>query len=423
MVSSTPCDPCQCANWPVEPEFVLDGSESSHEKRHLTRGRKRYEGSNHLGNVLVVFSDRKLPLNSGSTVTGYQADVHAHSDYYPFGMVMEERTGSAEGYRFGFQGQETDDEVYGSENAVSFKYRVHDARIGRFLSIDPLAPEYPWNSPYAFSENRVIRFIELEGAETDDPFEDLDPFTGAIVRILSALDQRGSQINEQIGVEPTLENNLNTATAELGLFISPFAEGQLLVQTSPGGVNPGTVTKEITLETVTQTGKRTPWWKRLGNWFSGLFRKPQRPQQAQLVQQAQANAGGGYHPLRSRAIEISEKLTEGLPSQVQNGVTVAVGVDRSGKTYVSVNSGALQDNTILERLRSQEFLNPGETLVNAASGRNHAENNMIMQVSNLDRIEVSRPICQGCGSLIDVTQIQTSTPRRNPPSMPLFDQN
>ena len=81
-------------------------------------------------------------------------------------MTMEERTGSAEGYRFGFQGQETDDEVYGGENAVSFKYRVHDARIGRFLSIDPLAPEYPWNSPYAFSENKVIQFIELEGLET-----------------------------------------------------------------------------------------------------------------------------------------------------------------------------------------------------------------------------------------------------------------
>ena len=78
---------------------------------------------------------------------------------------MEERTGSAEGYRFGFQGQETDDEVYGPENTVSFKYRVHDARIGRFLSIDPLEVKYPWNSTYAFSENRVIDGVELEGLE------------------------------------------------------------------------------------------------------------------------------------------------------------------------------------------------------------------------------------------------------------------
>jgi hypothetical protein len=33
------------------------------------------------------------------------------------------------------------------------------------LSVDPLAPEYPWNSTYAFAENRVIDGIDLEGAE------------------------------------------------------------------------------------------------------------------------------------------------------------------------------------------------------------------------------------------------------------------
>jgi hypothetical protein len=43
---------------------------------------------------------------------------------------------------------------------------VHDARIVRFLSVDPLAPDYPHNSPYAFSENRVIDAIELEGLES-----------------------------------------------------------------------------------------------------------------------------------------------------------------------------------------------------------------------------------------------------------------
>ena len=98
--------------------------------------------------------------------------MHAHSDYYPFGSVMEERTGSAEGYRFGFQGQETDDEVYGGENAVSFKYRVHDARIGKFLSIDPLEAKYPFYSPYTFSGNRVIDAVELEGLEPTRVVED-----------------------------------------------------------------------------------------------------------------------------------------------------------------------------------------------------------------------------------------------------------
>lgn len=42
---------------------------------------------------------------------------------------------------------------------------MHDPRVGRFFSVDPLARDYPWNSSYAFSENRVIDGIELEGLE------------------------------------------------------------------------------------------------------------------------------------------------------------------------------------------------------------------------------------------------------------------
>ncbi len=70
-------------------------------------------------------------------------------------------------YRYGFQGQEKDDEIKGEGNSINYKYRMHDARIGRFLSLDPLAPSYPHNSPYAFSENRVIDGVELEGLEVD----------------------------------------------------------------------------------------------------------------------------------------------------------------------------------------------------------------------------------------------------------------
>jgi RHS repeat-associated protein len=78
-------------------------------------------------------------------------------------MQMKERTFAAQDYTYGFNGQEQDGELM--DGAVSFKYRVHDPRIGRFLSVDPLAPEYPWNSAYAFAENRVIDGIDLEGAE------------------------------------------------------------------------------------------------------------------------------------------------------------------------------------------------------------------------------------------------------------------
>jgi RHS repeat-associated protein len=80
--------------------------------------------------------------------------------------LVPNRHGSTPAYRYGFQGQEKDDEIKGGEgNSDNFKYRMHDPRIGRFFARDPLATSYPWNSPYAFSENRVIDGVELEGQE------------------------------------------------------------------------------------------------------------------------------------------------------------------------------------------------------------------------------------------------------------------
>ena len=69
------------------------------------------------------------------------------------------------GYRYFFNGQEVDNEVYGENGLFAFEYRMHDARLGRFWSVDPLAAKYPWNSSYAFAENSPIGYLELEGLE------------------------------------------------------------------------------------------------------------------------------------------------------------------------------------------------------------------------------------------------------------------
>jgi hypothetical protein len=48
---------------------------------------------------------------------------------------------------------------------LNFTYRMHDSRVGRFFAIDPLFRDFPWNSPFAFSENRVLDSFEYEGCE------------------------------------------------------------------------------------------------------------------------------------------------------------------------------------------------------------------------------------------------------------------
>tara|TARA_R110002072_G_scaffold287464_4_gene453140 strand:- start:13581 stop:14549 length:969 start_codon:yes stop_codon:yes gene_type:complete len=85
---------------------------------------------------------------------------------YPFGMLLPGRHANTSDYRYGFQGQEMDDEIKGEGNSVNYTFRMHDPRVGRFFTLDPLFRDYPWNSPYAFSENKTIAYIELEGLES-----------------------------------------------------------------------------------------------------------------------------------------------------------------------------------------------------------------------------------------------------------------
>ncbi len=98
--------------------------------------------------------------------SNFSSEEKRGNEYYPFGMIMP-RIDNVDGedYRYGFQGEEMDGELKGEGNSVNFKFRMHDPRLGRFLSIDPLISKYPHNSPYAFSENKVIHAIELEGLE------------------------------------------------------------------------------------------------------------------------------------------------------------------------------------------------------------------------------------------------------------------
>ncbi|RYZ55612.1 MAG: hypothetical protein EOP49_02500, partial [Sphingobacteriales bacterium] len=131
-------------------------------------GDKKYELTNHLGNVLSVITDRllfrKVYLGGGTRFT-YMPDVISYNDYYPFGMLVPNRHESSAVYRYGFQGQEKDDEVKGEGNSLNYTYRMHDPRVGRFFATDPLEDRYPFMTPYQFASNSPVGAIEIEGLE------------------------------------------------------------------------------------------------------------------------------------------------------------------------------------------------------------------------------------------------------------------
>ncbi len=128
-------------------------------------GFKHYEASNHLGNVLATFTDRKIPYGSGMWIDHWVPEVISATDYSPFGVALDSRNFSSTSYRYGFNGKEKDDEVKGAGDSYDYGMRMQDTRIGRFLSIDPLFKKYPELTPYQFVSNRPIDGIDLDGKE------------------------------------------------------------------------------------------------------------------------------------------------------------------------------------------------------------------------------------------------------------------
>ena len=149
---------------------------------HDSIGRKRYELSNHLGNVLVAISDRKVQVDAGSdgVYDYFLPDVWVTNDYlpavasakagYPFGMLQPGRNFSSEGYRFGFNGQEKDDEVNGTGNSYTAQYWQYDPRLGRRWNVDPEFRKIPSLSSYQVFSNNPIFYIDPYGNIQTDYF-------------------------------------------------------------------------------------------------------------------------------------------------------------------------------------------------------------------------------------------------------------
>jgi len=95
----------------------------------------------------------------------WQSDVSASKKclgYEPFGSLLPGRNYSSGSYRFGFGGQEKDDEVHNATGtSYTAEYWQYDPRIGRRWNIDPIT--FPWQSSYACFNNNPIYFIDPQG--------------------------------------------------------------------------------------------------------------------------------------------------------------------------------------------------------------------------------------------------------------------
>lgn len=91
-------------------------------------------------------------------------EVESANNYYPFGMLQPGNTYQADGYRFGFNGMENENEWTGATGShLNFGARIYDSRVARWLSVDPLTSDYPFASSYNFALNTPIQAVDPDG--------------------------------------------------------------------------------------------------------------------------------------------------------------------------------------------------------------------------------------------------------------------
>jgi RHS repeat-associated protein len=108
-----------------------------------------------LGSIRATVLD-----SAGAPVIGYD-------DYDPWGYPLALRTKAIpNAYLQGasdnkFTGKEYDDEL--GLNLLHFDWRLYDPQIGRFVSVDPQADDFPSHSPYHYAYNNPLAFNDPTG--------------------------------------------------------------------------------------------------------------------------------------------------------------------------------------------------------------------------------------------------------------------
>ncbi len=188
----------------------------------LILGKKKYEFSNHLDNILSVFSDIKVPIDSNfdGLVDGYEINIINSTDYSPFGVALDGRS-LGKKTRYGLNGKEKDFEISDDENFMNFEFREYDARIGQFFSVDPLFNH----------ENQVDK--STYSAFWDNPvmYDDPDgrcpicPWLDAVVDIGFVIYDIGLLAHEGITTGSTSAENWAALGADAFSIIIPMSTG------------------------------------------------------------------------------------------------------------------------------------------------------------------------------------------------------
>ncbi|MET6997735.1 DUF6443 domain-containing protein [Chitinophaga defluvii] len=274
---------------------------------------------------LYVYTSNESPQDvffDNLMVTQANGPLLEETHYYPFGLTMAGISSKSitqlENKKEKFQGQPLDDDL--DLNWYGFKWRNHDPQIGRFIEIDPLASKYEYNSPYAFSENKITSHIELEGLESLPINQNSNPFSYMAVGFgqmfetaANAIDNIftfGSKTKVEVPISAVNTGNVtvtvssvNEAKTEYG-----FNLGDYLTYVKSNGSNDGNPISLFNNKTTMTTSLEEKTEAKFGG--TSLFQKIRSSEDAVIID------NGGRTSIKVKGLDI---MVGGMVSTTSNG--------------------------------------------------------------------------------------------------------
>ncbi|MDH5382477.1 MAG: colicin E3/pyocin S6 family cytotoxin [Cyclobacteriaceae bacterium] len=98
-------------------------------------------------------------LGSTSYITDASGEVYQHLEYFAFGETFVEEHSNTDRTPYLYNGKELDEET----GLYYYGARYYDPMTSIFVSVDPLAEMYGFQSAYVYAANNPVRFMDILG--------------------------------------------------------------------------------------------------------------------------------------------------------------------------------------------------------------------------------------------------------------------
>ncbi len=228
-------------------------------------------------------------------------DVLSYKEYYPFGMLVPNRSASSAAYRYGFNGMEKDDELKGiTGSSYDFGARMYDPRVGRWFSLDPQSKKNSFESNYNYVSGNPIIYTDPDGETKRRVTVINDERTGKTIVIHSVINDDITYKTRNRGSKAL---GLETHSSSFDYTWHDISVVQNITIDKDGNISASKPVEMVNPEIMTSTFEK-------GNWSKGVAKKKMAYNAFSLMGDGDSWNGGG--------IDFYSKKGEGSGIKVKN---------------------------------------------------------------------------------------------------------